>query len=846
MKFCASLALLFLCGVLGTPLPAPAQEVQEEQEVDEAVALPGPVGALQTATRVRALTDSVSRAVRVIEGLQGIEGLVADVEDAERSFQDLQGLLASVIDADFVRTERLSRLQDHASIEDGRLDDLQGRLSDRITRLEEVDARWMASRQLWASWLEAHRSEPGNDAAEIEAEMLGALRLIEGVRDSASAAASPSLALQRRVEALRGEIALFGERVARIQTRRAEARFERSGPLLFSAAHRAQLQEGGWRAWDPTAEIQPAAYLAFAGKSWGLLVFHTLLVLLVGGAVRMLRSATPREEGREWSGLLDHPWALGVLVSVVIAMARVTLAPPLWDVVLWCLLGASATILARRAIDARALRLTVYLVSVFYPTFLLLEVLRLPDPVFRVGLAAVAACAIPLFLVLARDKGSTPGTDSDSDSDTDSDSDSDTDSDSDSDTARARALRIWPLLLGAGVWIGVLVALVTGFDALARWTLHATAMSAAVAFVATLGFVLLRGADAALSRLGTEGPFVRRAGLLLAQRASRIVRFVLLGIAGLVLLDIWGVSGSPITTWQRVMDAGFTVGSFPVSVGRILLGAFIVYLTVAVSGLVRSLATTGLDGRPSGEEGERPIHAGRGLADSITKLGQYAVVTLGVILALAVVGVKLQNFAIIAGALGIGVGFGLQNVVNNFASGLILLFERPVRVGDTVVVGDTWGTIQKIGLRSTRMLTLDESEMIVPNADLVSEKVINWTLTSPIARVFLPVGVAYGSPVAEVQEILREAAFAHPSVLKEPPPQALFMAFGDSSLDFELRLWVRDIRLRMEMRSAVLADIDQRLRDAGIQIPFPQRDLHLRSVDDNALTQLGERDADEE
>jgi potassium-dependent mechanosensitive channel len=139
------------------------------------------------------------------------------------------------------------------------------------------------------------------------------------------------------------------------------------------------------------------------------------------------------------------------------------------------------------------------------------------------------------------------------------------------------------------------------------------------------------------------------------------------------------------------------------------------------------------------------------------------------------------------------------------------------------------------------MRTLDESEMIVPNGHLVSEKVINWTLTSPIARIFLPVSVAYGSPVAQVQEILRDAAFAHPSVLKEPPPQALFMAFGDSSLDFELRVWVKDVRLRMEMRSAVLADIDTRLREAGIEIPFPQRDLHLRSIDGKVMGELVDR-----
>jgi small-conductance mechanosensitive channel len=395
--------------------------------------------------------------------------------------------------------------------------------------------------------------------------------------------------------------------------------------------------------------------------------------------------------------------------------------------------------------------------------------------------------------------------------------------------------------VGAAVWIGVLLALVVGFDALARWVLHATTMSAALAFTVLLGFAIAGATAATLARLGGEGPLLRRAGVLLARRMISLLRIALLVVGALVLLDIWGATGSPIANWQRIMAAGFTVGTLRVTFGRVLLGALVVYLAVLLSGLIRSLVTLGPElGRPTEGVG-RLLHADRGVVESITRLAQYAFVTLGVILALAVIGVELQNFAIVAGALGIGVGFGLQNVVSNFASGLILLFERPVRVGDAVVVGDVWGTIQKIGLRSTIMLTLDQSEMVIPNGDLVSEKVINWTLSSPMARMFLPVGVAYGSPVAKVLEVLEQAAFAHHSVLKTPAPEALFMGFGDSSLDFELRLWVQDIRFRMEMRSAVLAEIDRRLREAGIEIPFPQRDLHLRSVDREALKGLIDR-----
>jgi potassium-dependent mechanosensitive channel len=128
--------------------------------------------------------------------------------------------------------------------------------------------------------------------------------------------------------------------------------------------------------------------------------------------------------------------------------------------------------------------------------------------------------------------------------------------------------------------------------------------------------------------------------------------------------------------------------------------------------------------------------------------------------------------------------------------------------------------------------------MIVPNADLVSEKVTNWTLSSPTARIILPVGVAYGSSISQVLKILVDSAFAHDAVLKEPPPEGLFVGFGDSSLDFELRVWVSNIRQRLQVRSVTLTEVERRLAEAGIEIPFPQRDLHLRSVDGEALGQL--------
>ena len=191
--------------------------------------------------------------------------------------------------------------------------------------------------------------------------------------------------------------------------------------------------------------------------------------------------------------------------------------------------------------------------------------------------------------------------------------------------------------------------------------------------------------------------------------------------------------------------------------------------------------------------------------------------------------------------MGVGIGFGMQNIVNNFVSGLILLFERPVKIGDTVTIGEDWGTISRIGLRSTVVETFDRSEIIVPNADLISQKVTNWTYSSKIVRVNLPVGVAYGSSLEKVLDILNKAAKEHDDVISYPEPNTIFEGFGNSSIDFKLRFWVHTIDDRMKVRSEVAVIVDRLFREEGVTIPFPQQDLHLRSVDSNLQTLFGKK-----
>jgi small-conductance mechanosensitive channel len=223
----------------------------------------------------------------------------------------------------------------------------------------------------------------------------------------------------------------------------------------------------------------------------------------------------------------------------------------------------------------------------------------------------------------------------------------------------------------------------------------------------------------------------------------------------------------------------------------------------------------------------------RGVPRTISLLAGYGIVTLGFVAAVAVAGIDMGRFALMVSALGVGIGIGLQDVVNNFVSGLILLFERPIQAGDQVEVGECAGEVRRIGLRSTTVRTWDGAEVVIPNSRFVSSEFTNWTLSDPQRRMHILVGVEYGTDPERVLSILRDVATGHPDVMDDPSPVALFTGFGDSSLDFMLRAWTEVTAWRGIM-SELTVSIHTALAEAGINVPFPQRDLHLVSVADGA------------
>jgi small-conductance mechanosensitive channel len=302
------------------------------------------------------------------------------------------------------------------------------------------------------------------------------------------------------------------------------------------------------------------------------------------------------------------------------------------------------------------------------------------------------------------------------------------------------------------------------------------------------------------------------AGLLRALSAL-IAIFIVIGTLTTSAIDVGGLLDTALL--------GVPVGQTRISVVDILMavGIFLIGLLVTRV-LYRWLSVTVLP----------RTDVDSSLQNSIATIAGYIGIIIAITLALARLGVNLENIALVAGALSIGIGFGLQSIVSNFVSGLILLTERPIRVGDWIVVGQEEGHVRKISVRSTEIETFDRASVIVPNSDLITNTVKNWTHFNDLGRFTVPVGIAYDGDPDAVKELLLQIAEEHPQVLKEPKANVFFIAFGESSLNLELRGFVGNVNQAFGVRSDLHFEIFRRFRAAGIEIPFPQRDIHIRTA----------------
>ncbi len=389
-----------------------------------------------------------------------------------------------------------------------------------------------------------------------------------------------------------------------------------------------------------------------------------------------------------------------------------------------------------------------------------------------------------------------------------------------------RWLRV-PLILVAAM---IIVATLLGYVALGRFLAGQVMLMGAGGVAVLLAHLAIRALTAQPEGLAEPiESLVDQTGLLSARRRQQfatvlgVVLNLLLGLTVIVLLLLsWGIPTSQLIDGFKALFFGFEIGQFRISPFRILIGVGLFIAVLFVTRLFqrwldRSVLTTS--------------KVDRGIANSLHTGVGYVGLGIAALIGISYAGIDLSQLTLVIGALSLGVGLGLQSIVNNFVSGLILLVERPVKVGDWVVIGDQQGYVRKISVRATEIETFDRASVIIPNSELISGTVQNWTHRSAMGRVVVRVGVSYDSDPELVRNVLLQIAKETDGILGFPEPSVAFEDFGASSLDFSLRCFISDVNRVLSARTALRFEIYRRFKAHGIEIPFPQQDVHLRDLD---------------
>ncbi len=693
--------------------------------------------------------------------------------------------------------DQLAELKAQISIESKSVEKLIQFLTEAINRVELWKEGWSNESKRWK---ELRSSVPKDvPLRTVEPTFAKANKTINRILNLIAEKLKSLLALQQELGSIQSGLYSLGLEVDNLLMAIRGELWSKSAPSMFSPDYYSQFGAGIWDEVRKGLSMVSWPGRKFFQKQGWLFILQILLSVAVTINIRRNRSLLEQDE--RWRFITRRPLAAGIFFGFFAPLLFYKNPSATFRLILSFILIIALARLLGGFVAKIWRKRVVYVLAVFLMATWVLQTFNLPLPLFRLYIFLTALAG--MFLCTWRA--------------------------SENVRLQGPLLYIWTLRLGGLIFLGVIIAEINGYSSLAA---HVLQSSLATTFTVLGAWMLMLMARSTLQWIIQSPPlrgipFLQSKANVIVSRTALLTNVLIGALFATLILVIWRVYDRPAEAIQGVFSFGFMVGSRKITLGLVLTAAAVLYGSFLTSWAVQTMLMRGVFI-------SRELQVG--VRISITRLIHYGFVFVGFLLALVALGVHLRDITIIAGALGVGIGFGLQGIVNNFVSGLILLFERPVKVGDYIQLGEQWAEIKKIGLRATVVETLDRSEIVVPNSDLVTNQVTNWTLSHRIARLVIPVGVEYGSDVPLVMETLKECAMASSKVMRMPEPQVLFVNFGESSLDFELRVWISNLDDRFVVKSQLHQEIDRRFRQAGIVIAFPQRDLHLRSVDESAAS----------
>lgn len=750
-------------------------------------------------------SEVVSRLANLTTFVENTQSQLEDIADTQRVQDNLDKLLdrqhalekriKELGEPDGWSFERLLENKNVLAIQNDNFGTIFVSLTDQLTKIEELRVLWQQKKKFWLDWQEYLRAQ-GEELPSTEVEQ--ATQLFSTILKQVNEASGPIVSIQQEVRGVQDRNQIVVRQIegglkglrGKIFKKSALSFFHAEYYSQFNSELRAQLESN-----FKLVEWYRRSYLK--DYWWVLLLQLTFFAAL---ATRLRNHRSPKNDSSQWNVLFRHPWASGLFVAFAI-LSPLYKAPPLsWTFYLLAISVVSVSILISEIVTAKRHKLLVWLLAAIYLSSVFFKLTGLPLPIYRLYMIGLSLVGVPLLAwmcVLGRRHGDS--------------------------WQLIFALRCGNLFL-----LTSLVAQLGGFSTLSFQLIDSAIKTVFLVLMILVVDRLARGGvDYSLTHHNSRNwKFIQLVGDSLAVRLNHMLRALLYSYGLLYLIQIWGGSDDFASTWLKLKDMGVNVAGVSLTIDTLIMVIVVMYLAFTLSWLLRSALDVKIVG---------PRYMDSGVRDSIKTLLHYMIISCGLLFTLGAAGIGLQNFAVIAGALSIGIGFGLQNIVNNFISGLILLFERPVKIGDRIILDGEWAIVRKIGLRSTVIETYNQAEIIVPNSQLISEKVTNLTLTNPRARIVLDIGAAYGEDMDCILKILIEEAAKHPLVLKYPEPSPLFVGFGESSLDFQLRVWLANFDQGLSAKSELGVAIYKRFAAEGITIPFPQRDLHINSVADNVM-----------
>jgi potassium efflux system protein len=771
----------------------------EESAVPERTVAAIPVAAIAVeASTLESFLKGVENDLPVPAAL---EAIVEKLPAADAALLDLSHRTDELLERGYNRTdlESLSIVWRNSSHDLSRWESV---LNSRLTNLNSKRSQLTEREAIWKDTAAAAVEESA--PVEIRTQIASARKSLQSTSIALRKSRDAALALQKRVVALQSRVTGGRDALEQARDEVLTQILSRNQSPIWDIRFGEQLN-AAQENFEATVNETGLSISEYAERASTLILLHVILILLMVWASSMARiwmGRPPLYGTRPVPDALIHPIAAGLVLGLSASMWLYSEAPPKLGLILGLLALPFLYFVLRSLLPENFRRPMIGLVLVVLLDFGR-HVLMDFEFITRVILILEAGTALAGLIWLRRPERL-------------------------AEVPRTESL-FWVRGLGAWLHLALFGAAISLVGAVFGWMSVADLVMTALVGGTYIGAILFTAtrvleaiAEASVYSGKLDGIRVlrnhRRTFLVVLSRIVRALSFatwLIIVLNRLAILEITQKAS------MAILDTPIGYGSVQLTLGG--LGAFAI--TLWVSWLLARLIAATLE-----DEIFSRVSLPRGVPYALSTITRYTILVLGFITAVAMLGFNVSNLALLVSALGVGIGFGMQSMVNNFISGLILLFERPIKVGDLISLDQLLGTVTRIGIRSSTIRGFDGADVIVPNGDLISNRVTNWTLVDKHRRVSLPVGVTYGTPARRVIELLEEVARAHPAIIATPAPSALFTGFGDSSLDFELRAWTESVDALTTVRSDLAVGVQEALAAAGIEVPFPQRDVYLKEA----------------